>query len=124
MGRNMTDKPRKIAIVGAGLGSRLIKILLEEKLPGVEIVHITPDDIPKRRSEPGERMIICDDLQQMPDTKALIAKLKRREEDTFAECDMREFYADRRYQEPTRLRGAAAQKRQAAKMKNKRRSKR
>ncbi|AHZ60243.1 hypothetical protein HQ81_0172 [Dickeya phage phiDP23.1] len=120
----MTDKPRKIAIVGAGLGSRLIKILLEEKLPGVEVVHITPDDIPKRRSEPGERMIICDELQQMLDTKALIAKLKQRDTEMSAECDMREFYADRRYQEPTRLRGAAAHKRQATKMKNKSRSKR
>ncbi|WP_458294233.1 DUF7231 family protein, partial [Flavobacterium poyangense] len=38
MDRNMTDKPRKIVIVGAGLGSRLIKVLLEEKLPGVEVV--------------------------------------------------------------------------------------
>lgn len=113
----MTDKPRKIVIVGAGLGSRLIKVLLEEKLPGVEVVHITPDDIPKRRNE---RMIICDELEQMPDTKALVAKLKQRD----TERDMREFYADRRYQEPTRLRGAASHKRQAKKMKNKRRSKR
>ena len=121
----MTDKPRKIAIIGAGLGSRLIKVLLEEKLPGVEVVHITPDDIPKRRSEPGERMIICDELQLMPDTKELIAKLKRMDERELpAEASMREFYADRRYQEPTRLRGAAAHKRQATKMKNKRRSKR
>lgn len=121
----MTDKPRKIAIVGAGIGSRLIKILLEEKLPGVEVVHITPDDIPKRRADSGERMIICDELQQMPDTKELIAKLKRRDERELpAEASMREFYADRRYQEPTRLRGAAAHKRQAKKMKNKSRSKR
>lgn len=116
----MTDKPRKIVIVGSGLGSRLIKVLLEEKLPGVEVVHIIPDDILKGRNEPGERMIICDELEQMPDTKALIAKLKQRD----TECDMREFYADRRYQEPTRLRGAASHKRQAKKMKNKRRSKR
>lgn len=120
----MTDKPRKIAIVGAGLGSRLIKVLLEEKLPGVEVVHITPDDIPKCQSKSSERMIICDELQQMPDTKAMIAKLKQRDTEMSAECDMREFYANRRYQEPTRLRGAAAQKRQAAEMKNKRRSKR
>lgn len=121
----MTDKSRKIAIVGAGIGSRLIKILLEEKLPGVEVVHITCDDIPKRRSEPGERMIICDELYDMPDTKALIANLKRLDEKDFpAEASMREFYADRRYQEPTRLRGAASHKRQAKKLNNKHRSKR
>lgn len=117
----MTDKPRKIAIIGAGLGSRLIKILLEEKLPGVEVVHITPDDIPKRRSEPGGRMIICDELQQIPDTKELIAKLKRLDEKELpAEASMREFYADRRYQKPPRLRGAAQHKRQAKKSKGKR----
>lgn len=120
----MTDKPRKIAIVGAGLGSRLIKVLLEEKLPGVEVVHITPDDIPKRRSEPGERMIICDSLESDFKTSDMIAKLRQRGDEMSAECDMREFYADRRFQEPTRLRGAAAHKRQAKKMKNKSRSKR
>ncbi|UJD04906.1 hypothetical protein PWKp5_00163 [Klebsiella phage PWKp5] len=115
----MTDKPRKIAIVGAGLGSWLIKILLEEKLPGVEVVHITPDDIPKRRSETGERMIIVDELQQIPDTKALIAKLKQREEEFPAEASMRDFYADHRYQKPPRLRGAAQHKRLASKARNK-----
>lgn len=120
----MTDKPRRIAIVGAGIGSRSIKILLEEKLPGVEVVHITPDDIPKRRSESGERMIICDEFTDTDYTKELIAKLKRSEEEFSASTDMREFYAERRYQEPTRLRGAAAHKRQAKKMKNKSRSKR
>lgn len=121
----MTDKPRKIAIVGAGIGSRLIKILLEEKLPGVEVVHITPDDIQKRRSESGERMIICDEFEDMPGAKELIAKLQRRDvRELPAESDMSEFYKELRYQEPTRLRGAAAHKRQAKKMKNKRRSKR
>lgn len=69
-------------------------------------------------------MIICDELDQMPDTKALIDKLKRSEEEFPAEVSQREFYANSRYQEPTRLRGAAAQKRQAKKMKNKSRSKR
>lgn len=120
----MTDKPRKIAIIGSGIGSRIIKILLEEKLPGVEVVHITPDELPKRRSETSERMIICDELQQMPDTTAMIAKLKRSEEEFSASADMREFYASSRYQEPTRLRGAASHKRQAKKMKNRSRSKR
>lgn len=117
----MSDKPRRIAIVGAGLGSRLIKLLLEEKLPGVEVVHITPDDVPKRSRNSGERMIICDEFQDMPNTKALIANLKKLDERDFpAEASMREFYADRRYQEPTRLRGAAAHKRQAKKAKNRR----
>lgn len=57
--------------------------------------------------------------------RALGALLQERLPDVDIEqSDMREYYAERRYQEPTRLRGAAAQKRQAKKMKNKSRSKR
>lgn len=121
MGKAMTDKPRNIVIVGAGIGSRLIKVLLEEKLSGVKVTHVTYDDIPDRHSESGERMIICEDSQSVTvSSKELIAKLKQSERDLRPEASMREFYADRRYQKPPRLRGAAQHKRQAKKSKGKR----
>ncbi|UPU15611.1 hypothetical protein STP55_orf00020 [Salmonella phage STP55] len=122
MGKNMTDKTRKIAIIGRGIGARTMAIILQEKLKGVEVECISVDDIPKRRCEPGERMIICDDLVES-ERKTLVSQAVaqlRKADISYceAEADYRDIIASQRYQKPPRLYGAAQHKRQAKKYKN------
>lgn len=116
----MTDKPRKILIIGAEVNTRSMLLALKAKLPDVEVEHVFLDDIPERRSQPGERMIIIDEAEQIPTSKTVSALIKRSQHLFSAEADMREFYASQRYQKPVRLRGAAQHKRQARKNKGKR----
>lgn len=120
----MTDKTRKIAIIGGGIGARAMAIILQEKLKDVEVECISVDDIPKRRCEPGERMIICDDLVEN-ERKTLVsqavAQLRKADIsycEAEAEADDRDIIASQRYQKPPRLYGAAQHKRQAKKYKN------
>lgn len=120
----MTEKKRRIAIIGGGVSGRAMRILLQERLPGVDIEYVEVEDVRKRR-DLDDTVVIADSLEYEFETSQLIKRLlSEKPVAENPECDMREYYAERRYQEPTRLRGAASQRRQAKKMKNKSRSKR
>lgn len=118
------ENKRRIAIVGGDRIGRALGAILQEHLPGVEIEQIEVEEVKKRRDLEGT-VVIADSLEYEFETSELIKTLLSSPATVQNfDCDMREYYAERRYQEPTRLRGAAAQKRQAKKMKNKSRSKR
>lgn len=91
---------------------------LRERRPDLDIV-VTSDE---REMVDLSKVAVVDANTVHILLQALGRSIQRNE--FSAHADMREFYASHRYQEPTRLRGAAAQKRQAKKMKNKSRSKR
>ena len=123
------SEPKKIVIIGGGHHSIIMKAALQDLHPEWEIKQISIEDHMSAREENGKRIVILDEICSESDVKQLIASLKSRrklDDNDFIETsrDERQMMKDARYQKPPRLRGAAAHKRQATKMNNKRRSKR
>lgn len=128
------SEPKKIVIIGGGRHSIIMKAALQDLHPEWEIKQISIEDHMSarelaRREENDKRIVILDEICSESDVKQLITSLKSRrklDDNDFIETsrDERQMMKDARYQKPPRLRGAAAHKRQATKMNNKRRSKR
>lgn len=112
----MTDKPRRIAIIGNGIGARAMKIILQQHLINVEVENIKIEDVKVRRKD-SEDMIILDSQEyefstsDIVDSVNTVVKEMNRKDVDWAE--------ERRYQKPPRLRGAAEHKRRARKARNK-----
>lgn len=128
------SEPKKIVIIGGGRHSIIMKAVLQDLHPEWEIKQISIEDHMSarelaRREEKDKLIVILDEICSESDVKQLITSLKSRrklDDNDFIETsrDERQMMKDARYQKPPRLRGAAAHKRQATKMNNKRRSKR
>ena len=112
----MSEENKKRVIVLAAppgtFGLSAVIDRLRERRPDLDIV-VTSDE----REMVDLSKVAVVDANTIHTLQALGRSIQRNE--FSAQADMREFYANRRYQEPTRLRGAAAQKRQAKKSKNK-----
>lgn len=114
------ENKKRVIMLGAPPGTFGLSAVIDrlrERRPDLDII-VTSDE----REMVDLSKVAIVDANTVHTLQALGRSIQRNE--FYAQASMREFYADRRYQEPTRLRGAAAHKRQATKMKNKRRSKR
>lgn len=128
----MEEVRKKIAIIGPRGQAMAMKVLIEARRPDVDVECITPEEHEESRIAAGNRIhtIILDEVDQ-PRDKTRIAlvghavnmmqSLGRHIACVEAEPDHRDLIASARYQKPPRLRGAANQKRQAQKSKNRRR---
>lgn len=122
----MSEEPKKIAIIGYGKSAIMMKIMLETKHPdwNVGIIcmedHLSEREIKMHREEEDKRLVVLDELvDQSAIAKAIVSlRSPKPNFDMSVEADQREMYAERRYQKPARIRGAAQQKRQARKAKN------
>lgn len=113
---------KKIVIIGGGPQAHAMKVLLEAKRPGIEVeVRTVEDHLTARKSE-TKQIAICDEMILLDQASKVFQSMGRAlRKDIEAEPDYRAMNAAARYQEPPRLRGAAQQKRQAKKSKNRRR---
>lgn len=117
------ENKKRVIMLGAPPGTFGLSAVIDrlrERRPDLDIV-VTSDE--REMVDLSKVVVVDDNVVQFKDMLQMLGRSIHRNEFS-AQASMREFYADRRYQEPTRLRGAAAHKRQAKKMKNKSRSKR
>lgn len=109
------ENKKRVIMLGAPPGTFGLSAVIDrlrERRPDLDII-VTSDE----REMVDLSKVAIVDANTVHTLQALGRCIQRNE--FFTQDDMREFYASRRYQEPTRLRGAAAQKRQAKKSKNK-----
>lgn len=113
------ENKKRVAVLGAPPGTSGLKSViinrLRERIPDLDIV-VTSDE--REMVDLAKVVVVDDSVAQFKDMLQMLGRSIHRNEFS-TQDDMREFYASRRYQEPARLRGAAAQKRQAKKSKNK-----